>query len=85
MITFLSSDHTHVDVDQIFSNLVIYMLSNSVQYITDLIGALTKSNPTSETRPTGAFLSTGMTVLFFLLSLSSKRREDEIEELFEDC
>jgi hypothetical protein len=58
MITFLPPGHTHVEVDQMFSNLVIYILSNLVQYITDLIGVLTKSNPTSETRPTGAFLST---------------------------
>jgi hypothetical protein len=57
MVTFLLSDHTHVNVNQMFSNLVIHMLIISVSFPMDLIVALSKSNLNTETQPTGAFLS----------------------------
>jgi uncharacterized membrane protein YgaE (UPF0421/DUF939 family) len=61
MVTFLLSN-IHIDVNQMFSNLVIHMLTNSVRFLTDLITVLSHTNPSTETWPIETFLNTNFTM-----------------------
>jgi hypothetical protein len=58
VVSFLPPGHTHVDIDQMFSTLAIWLLTHSVQFITDLVRKLCKAFKYCSPVPTGCFLST---------------------------
>jgi hypothetical protein len=57
MVSFLPPGHTHVDIDQMFSTLAIWLKTHSVYFVSDLVNKLPSAYTTSITQPVGAFLS----------------------------
>jgi hypothetical protein len=56
VVSFLPPGHTHVDVDQMFSTLAIWLLTNTVEFITGVVDALRKAFKYKKPTPTGSFL-----------------------------
>jgi hypothetical protein len=58
VISFLSAGHTHVDIDQMFLTLFIWLLSNSVSFIMNLVSSLSTAYKQESTVPSRSFLPT---------------------------
>lgn len=58
MVCFLPPGHTHIDIDQMFSTLAIWLSTHSAHYITDLITKLPLCYKSATTRPSGSVIPT---------------------------
>jgi hypothetical protein len=57
MISMLPPGHTHIDIDQMFSTLSIYMNTHSVYSLDDLVECLDKAYKKDITKPSGGFIT----------------------------
>jgi hypothetical protein len=55
-VCFLPPGHTHIDIDQMFSTMAIWLFKNSVHFFTDMINSLPKVYKNSQQCPTGSVL-----------------------------
>jgi hypothetical protein len=53
----LPPGHTHIDIDQMFSTLSIYMNTHSVYSLDDLVECLDKAYKKDITKPSGGFIT----------------------------
>ena len=58
VVSFLPPGHTHVDVDQMFSTLAIWLLTHTLWFLTDLVRMLSTVYQKQGTVPQGSYLQT---------------------------
>ena len=66
MISMLPPGHTHIDIDQMFSTLSMFLDRHSVEFIADILQAVNSAYKKENTKPKAAFLPVVFNFVGFL-------------------